>query len=382
MNNRLRSTVAAAMLLAPVAATLIAEPAAAQQRATVAQPSITQMALNSDAGISPGATLRVQVVGTPNARSGSLTLGSSGISIPLRQQGAGSYSGSYVVRRADRIDPTELLTARLTFGDRTFSRQFNYPTAFQALAMGASRGPDRDEDRRAGRDERDDRRAARDEHSPDITDMIPANGERVGERGRTRIAARLSDHGSGVDPRSVHLRLNGRDVTADARVSEDEISYRTDLDPGRYTAEVVVRDQAGNSTRKAWTFDVTAGGDRQSDRGYERQGNAGPLPLDVTSHQNNMVIDARGNLAIQGRTVPNATVRVQVDSVANIGGSFGVTQPVADHTVQADRNGYFSVGVSPRGGLPIPGTRYDVRVTSTSGPQTAEERLTLIQRQG
>jgi hypothetical protein len=49
--------------------------------------------------------------------------------------------------------------------------------------------------------------------------------------------------------------------------------------------------------------------------------------------------------------------------------------------VQADRNGNFSVNVTPRG-LPIPGTRYDVRLTATSGSQTAEERLTLIQRQG
>jgi hypothetical protein len=30
----------------------------------------------------------------------------------------------------------------------------------------------------------------------------------------------------------------------------------------------------------------------------------------------------------------------------------------------------------------MPGTRYEVRVISTSGTQNAEERLTLIQRQG
>lgn len=378
MKIQLRSTVAAMMLLVPVAASFVAQPAAAQQRAVA--PSITNMALNSDAGLSPGATLRVQVIGTPGARSGSLTLGDSGISIPVRQQAAGSYTGSYVIRRADRIDPTQLLTARLTFGERTYSRQFNYPTAFQALAMGA--GGDRAARREERREER--REARRDDRSPDITDLLPANGERVGERGRTRVGARLSDEGSGVDPDSVRIRLNGRDVTADARVSAEEVVFRDELDPGRYTAEVVVRDQAGNQTRKAWTFDVTARGDRdrgeRGDRG-DRRG-AGPLPLEVTSHSNNMVIDASGNLAIQGRTVPNATVRVQVDSVANVGGAFGLSQPVADHTVQADRNGYFSVAVNPRGALPIPGTRYDVRVTSTSGSETAEERLSLMQRRG
>ena len=65
-----------------------------------------------------------------------------------------------------------------------------------------------------------------------------------------------------------------------------------------------------------------------------------------------------------------------------VAGLLGVTQPVADQVVQADRNGYFGAAVAPRGGLPIPGTRYDVRVTATSGSQTAEERLTLVQRQG
>lgn len=452
MKATLRSTVAAAMLLAPIAATFVAEPVAAQQRAV--QPSITNMALNSDAGLSPGATLRVQVVATANARRASLTLGDSGISVPLKQQARGSYTGSYVVRRGDRIDPTQLLTARVTFGERTYSRQFNYPTAFQALAMGAApaasqvaierfvmrpagrleagrelrfrlvgapggdawldipgviRGVDlvetrpgvyegtytvrrRDDvnafpravatlrngnqratarvdvrggDRDFGGDER------RDERAPQITDLTPANGERVGERGNTRISARIADEGSGIDPASVRMRLDGRDVTSDTRITDDRAVYRDDLEAGRHTAELTVRDRAGNTSTKAWTFEVQRG---------DRVG-TGPLPLQVTSHSNNMVVDANGNLAIQGRTVPNATVRLQVESVASVGGLLGVTQPVADLTVQADRNGHFSMAVSPRG-LPIPGTRYDLRVTATSGSQTAEERLTLIQRQG
>jgi hypothetical protein len=79
--------------------------------------------------------------------------------------------------------------------------------------------------------------------------------------------------------------------------------------------------------------------------------------------------------------VPGASVRVQVESVASVGGLLGVTQPVADQTVTADRDGRFHVAVNPRG-LPIPGTRYDVRLTATSGSQTAEERITLHQRQG
>jgi hypothetical protein len=458
----IRSTVFAAMLLAPVAASFIAQPAHAQTRAAVA-PQITNMSINSDAGLSPGATLRVQVQATPNARRASLSLGDS-LTIPLRQQSAGTYAGSYVVRRSDQIDPTQLMTARVTFGERVYSRQFNFPPAFQALAMGAAparapaierfvmrpggrleagrelrfrlvgapggdawldipgvingvdlaetrpgvyegtytirrrdnldafadatatlrngnqratarvdvRGDDRefggrDRDREVGRDR------VRDDRAPQITELTPGNGERVGDRGRTHLSARLSDEGSGIDPGSVRVRLNGRDVTADARVTPDELHYRADLAPGRYTAEVTVRDQSGNATTKSWSFDVMAG-DRIGGTGTSE------LPLQITSHSNNMVIDAAGNLSIHGRTVPHATVRVHVEAVASVGGMVGLSQPVADYTVQADRNGYFGVAVAPRGGLPIPGQRYDVRVTATSGSQAAQERLTLIQR--
>ncbi|HEX7890526.1 MAG TPA: hypothetical protein VF522_14285 [Ramlibacter sp.] len=453
MKTRLRSTVAAVMLLGPLAATLVAEPAAAQQRAVVATPQIANMTLNSDEGLSPGATLRFQLSATPNARRASVTLGNSRISVPLRQQTRGNYTGSYIVRRSDRIDPTQLMTARVQFGERSYSRQFNYPASFQALAMGGAPAAPQDTIERfvmrpmgrleAGRELRfrlvgkpggdawmdipgvirgidltevrpgvyegnytirrrdnlgafdgaiatlkhGDLRAtqrvdvrggdrefggpARDERAPQISEMTPGNGDRVTERNNTRISARLSDEGTGIDPQSVRLRLNGRDVTADARVNEDRVVFRDDLDPGRYTAELTVRDRAGNSSTKAWTFDVTG----------ERNVGTGPLPLEVTSHSNNMVVDANGNLAIRGRTAPYATVRVQVDSVANVAGLLGVSQPVLDQTVQADREGRFGVTANPRGSV-IPGTRYDVRVTSNSGSQTAEERLTLIQRQG
>jgi hypothetical protein len=62
-----------------------------------------------------------------------------------------------------------------------------------------------------------------------------------------------------VDPGSVRLRINGDDVTADARVTPDAVHYRADLPPGRYQAEVRVRDHAGNTDIKSWTFDVVPG---------------------------------------------------------------------------------------------------------------------------
>jgi hypothetical protein len=96
----------------------------------------------------------------------------------------------------------------------------------------------------------------RDQRAPDIYAITPQQGDRVGEHGLTRISARFSDDRSGVDPRGVTLRVDGRDVTRHARVDRDDIRYADNLRPGRHFAELVVRDHAGNLARRAWNFDV------------------------------------------------------------------------------------------------------------------------------
>ncbi len=456
------------MMLAPVAATFIGTPAFAQQRASVA-PVIASMAVNSDAGVQAGATLRFQVAARPDAQA-DIVLGDSGVVVPLRQQSAGNYTGSYVVRNRDRIDPTQVIAVRVTHGGgATIARNFSWPQSFQELATrpnpppAVASGPaierfvvrgagtieageellfrlvgapgaiatmdipgvlngaamtevrpgvyegvytvrrrdnpesfgravatlrsgserttarvnirgDRDNADNNREERRDDRRdARRDDRAPQVTDMSPANGDRVSDRGRTQVSAKLSDGGTGIDVNSVRLRLAGRDVTSEARVTSDEINYRGDLSPGRYTAELEVKDIAGNTTTKAWTFDVVADGDRGRVA-------SGPLPLQIISHSNGATVDASGTLTLAGRTVPNATVRVQIESVASFGGLLGVSQPVMDQTVQADRNGNFSVSLNPGPIAMIPGGRWDVRMTATSGTQTAEERITLNRR--
>ena len=118
----------------------------------------------------------------------------------------------------------------------------------------------------------------RDESAPTILDLTPLPGERVGERHRTTVSARFADHASGVDPASVRLRLDGRDVTGGARVDDAEVHFRDDLSPGRHVAEVIVRDRAGNTARRSWQFDVVDRerhaypdeGSRRGARGWQR----------------------------------------------------------------------------------------------------------------
>lgn len=366
VKTTLRSTVAAVMLLAPLAASFVAQPAHAATRATVAQPQITNMALNSDSGLSPGATLRVQLSATPNARSASITLGDSGVTVPLRQQTRGNYTGSYVVRRSDRIDPTQLITARVQFGNRNYSREFNFPPAFQALAMGAAPAA-----------------AARPALAIERFAMWPMGRLEPGRELHFRVVG-APGADAWLDIPGVIRGVDLSEVRPGVYEGTYTIRRRDDLDAFR-NAVATLR----NGNQKVTARADLRGEDRDTlGRDRDRDERAGDriastvLPLQITSHSNNMAVDANGNLAIQGRTVPFANVHVHVDAVASLGGVLGLNQPVVDQAVQADRQGYFSVAVPPRGGLPIPGTRYDVRVTATSGSQTAEEHLTLVQRQG
>jgi hypothetical protein len=115
--------------------------------------------------------------------------------------------------------------------------------------------------------ERHDRDFRRDHRAPRITDVTPDHGERVSERGWTRISARFHDRGTGIA--SVVLRVDGRDVTGRARVDGDDIRYAENLRPGRHFAELIVRDRAGNTSRRTWTFDV-ANDVRNHGYGYGR----------------------------------------------------------------------------------------------------------------
>jgi hypothetical protein len=118
----------------------------------------------------------------------------------------------------------------------------------------------------------------RDRNAPEIYSVTPDQGDRVGDRGWTRISARFSDDRSGVDQGSVTLRVDGRDVTGRARIDGDDIRYAEDLRPGRHTAELLVRDRAGNVARRGWSFavvDTDRGGygygyGRGYDGGYRR----------------------------------------------------------------------------------------------------------------
>jgi len=98
-----------------------------------------------------------------------------------------------------------------------------------------------------------------DTQSPLLTAASPDPGSRV-NRDRPNISATFDDQGgSGIDPATVEVRLDNRNVTNDAQVTPTFVSYRPDqpLAGGLHEVTINARDRAGNPVTKSWTFNVT-----------------------------------------------------------------------------------------------------------------------------
>jgi hypothetical protein len=221
---------AAALLLVPLAATLATTAATAQPRGVAAEvraAAIERFVVRSNGRIAPGRELRFRVVGIPR---GEAWVDIPGVihGIDLDETRPGVYEGSYTVRRRDDLQSFDRAVATLEKNRQRASARVNL------------------ED-----DRRDDRR---DDRAPVISDLTPAQGDRVDRHGR--ISAHISDEGSGIDPASIRLVVNGRDVTRDTRVDGNELQFRGFLERGRHTAELVVSDRAGNTSRRSWSFEV------------------------------------------------------------------------------------------------------------------------------
>jgi len=72
---------------------------------------------------------------------------------------------------------------------------------------------------------------------------------------RPLIWAKYYDEGSGIDTKSVHVFMDGKDITANCRVRANKVSFkpaRTLKSPKLYEFKVIVRDKAGNKSELVW----------------------------------------------------------------------------------------------------------------------------------
>ena len=287
--------------------------------------------------VEPGAELRFSLNGLPG---GAAEVDLPGVArVPMQEVRPGVYEGAYTLRRTDNLTPSRPIVASLRVGNETVRSNLT-----QGLTADAK--------------------------PPVLRNLSPKEGEAITDRTAIAVSATFDDAGGvGVDPKSVRIVVAGRNVTPESEITPQFFSHRANLQPGRYTVDVTAKDLAGNAMRKTWNFDVVV------------PVSAAPttIPLQITSHANNAVIEG-GTTVVRGRTAPGAVIEIKVQSFNAVAGLLGLNQEAMTQKVQADGNGNFSFTVASQ--LPLPGTRYEVTMTSQKADLNTESKLVLFQKQG
>lgn len=310
--------------------------------------------------VEPGVELNFAVEGMPGAR---VTVDLPGVErdFLLRETRPGFYEGGYTLRRGDNLDPSRPAVASLRSGERT---------VFANLNLNLPGG-------RAGIDNR----------PPTLIHLVPAEGTVVPAGPSVHIAGTFDDaRGSGIDPASVQIIVSGRNVTRNVQINRESFSFWGPLPSGRHTVDVTARDQAGNTMRKNWTFDVGTAAVAPVLVPAPRvvvpapvlvPVPAGSLAAQVLNHYPNAEIGPDPVL-VRARTAPFAQVAVTVRAVAPAGLTVDHSRTIYSQTLQADGEGIFSFTMVP--GIPVPGTRYDIEMTSRRDARSVVTGMSLLQR--
>jgi hypothetical protein len=182
--------------------------------------------------------------------------------------------------------------------------------------------------------------------------QAPAPGAHITER-FPHITAEFTHV---VSPRSVHLWLDGNDVTERGRVSSAgfSITPAAALQSGSHTVRVTGNDVTGASFSREWSFAVI-------------HSNATEIHLTISEPVSDARVGRR--FLVQGNTIANGVIRVTAGLRSGANGQFS-----GDTT--ADAHGNFQMNVvlrTLRGQLAV-----NVRVTATD-PVTSRSTSTTLQ---
>ena len=124
MNAFIRHQVAALFVLLPMTAALVVLPATAL--AQPAAPETRSLQVTSDDGLRAGAELEFVVEATPRAR---VNLRIKGMQRPiaLSETSRGVYTGSYTIKRQDRISNANPIQATTQLRNRSVATSYNFP---------------------------------------------------------------------------------------------------------------------------------------------------------------------------------------------------------------------------------------------------------------
>ncbi len=191
-----------------------------------------------------------------------------------------------------------------------------------------------------------------------LRDLEPGRNVAVGSR-RPTISANFAQP---VDPNSVHLTLDGLDVTRDATRSPSGFIYAPTSPLQSMPHDVVVAGNlaSGQPFTERWHFATGASAERNT--------------ISIVSPPDGSPVG--NSFTVRGRTVPNALVHVVAGASANFAGrsfAFGSGNFVGD-TV-ADGSGNFEQRINVQA---FPGAAIGVTITSTD-PQSRESAQQKLQ---
>jgi hypothetical protein len=102
----------------------------------------------------------------------------------------------------------------------------------------------------------------------EVLTLSPEPGERIPEN-EVMIAAAFIDQGAQLDPGSIRIEVDGRDVTAESELSAEVATWRprVPLPPGPHRVTVTARARDGRSVTPAtWAFTVESAGESAARR--------------------------------------------------------------------------------------------------------------------
>lgn len=204
---------------------ILASRSVAQTDGTSSALHIESVDLDADHALRPGDTITVTMHATPSGEA-TFDIGSYVTGISMTERSAGLYVGSYQLPSGANFSDVPIVghlrTGTATAADVASSRTLS----------SASR-------------------------PPGIADFAPDVNARV-NTSRPAIFATFSAGAVPVNPSSVVLWVNGRDVTADCIRSESYVQYMPaySYPDGPVHVSVRVGDRAGNTTTKSWTFTI------------------------------------------------------------------------------------------------------------------------------
>lgn len=187
--------------------------------------AISRFDIQSEPWVRLGDSARFTLMGTPGAQASVIV---SGIAnpIPLVEGPAGTYTGSYAPSNGAFLKDSSVI-AQLKLGGSEKLIQAGKTISTDTVA-------------------------------PTIDNASPIGTVNVGA---PDISANLNDQGSGIDLKSVRLRVAGQDVKAsDFTVNPTFVFYRPkdNLKNGTVPVELTVRDLSGNEVSAKWSFSLNS----------------------------------------------------------------------------------------------------------------------------